>query len=90
MQNASRSASLFRPSLSHAITYVNAPGGRELHDAHPAFAEIGVELRFIESRATPYTQSAVSFQPNLSIMDMLMYRDRDDVARQLNACALVS
>lgn len=54
-----------------ASRYVNAQGGRELYQPG-AFADAGIDLRFIAMRALPYTQRGAGFTPYLSIVDALM------------------
>lgn len=54
-----------------ATTYINAQGGRELYDP-TAFAEAGIDLRFIAMRPLPYRQRSEGFTPYLSIIDALM------------------
>lgn len=55
-----------------ASRYLNAIGGKTLY-APEAFAERGVELRFLRSRLSPYPQGKHSFVPGLSILDAMMY-----------------
>jgi hypothetical protein len=55
-----------------ASEYVNLPGGRDLYDA-AEFAAAGVHLRFVDAPATAYRQFGEPFQPNLSIIDVLMH-----------------
>ncbi|MDG9881627.1 WbqC family protein [Pseudomonas sp. GD04058] len=55
----------------NAKRYINAQGGRSLYEAQ-AFAERGIELRFIAMRALPYRQRSEGFTPGLSIIDALM------------------
>lgn len=55
-----------------AETYVNAIGGQGLY-ARAAFAEQGVELSFLQSRALVYSQFGSPFVPWLSIVDVLMF-----------------
>jgi hypothetical protein len=52
--------------------YVNAIGGVELYSA-AAFAERGVELRFLRSNPLVYPQLDEPFVPQLSILDVLMF-----------------
>lgn len=71
-----------------ATRYVNAIGGRELYSAS-AFAEHGIELRFIQSRPVTYRQYDHPFVPGLSIVDVLMFNSRDAVRGMLGAYDLV-
>lgn len=71
-----------------ATRYVNAIGGRELYSA-PAFAEQGIDLKFIESRPVTYRQYDNPFVPGLSIVDVMMFNSRDAVRGMLGECDLV-
>lgn len=71
-----------------ATRYVNAIGGRELYSV-PAFAEAGVELKFIQSRPIVYRQYDHPFVPGLSIIDAMMFNSRDAVRSMLGEYDLV-
>jgi hypothetical protein len=66
-----------------ATRYINSSGGRDLYSP-TAFAERGVELRFLQSRAAPYHQFGDTFVANLSIVDVLMFNSRDTVRGMLS------
>lgn len=66
-----------------ASAYLNQPGGRDIFDP-AAFARAGVELRIVEWRPTPYPQLREPFEPNLSIVDMLMFLDPSEVRTRLD------
>ena len=55
-----------------ANTYINAIGGIELYDK-ARFEAQAIELRYIESSPLNYYQGQNVFQPNLSIIDVLMF-----------------
>jgi len=55
-----------------ATTYINPIGGTELYSAS-AFAQCGVELRFLRTRLPEYRQFGAPFVPNLFIMDVMMF-----------------
>src|SRR5438093_375332 len=55
-----------------AARYVNFIGGCELYSV-TAFAEQGVELKFIRSRPITYRQYDNTFVPGLSIVDVMMF-----------------
>ena len=57
---------------SGARTYVNTMGGRALYSG-PAFAEKGIDLRFIQPRSIEYAQFGAPFVPWLSILDVMMF-----------------
>ena len=64
--------------------YINLPGGRELYDPQ-RFADVGLTLGFIEPVNEPYPQAGGPFMPYLSILDVLMWNDRETVCRWLQA-----
>jgi len=63
-----------------ATAYVNAQ----------AFEAIGLSLRFVESRATPYAQSHPDFVPELSMLDALMYCEPAEIVHRLGEFDLVA
>jgi hypothetical protein len=78
-------------ALCHALgatRYVNPIGGRELYSAR-AFADEGVELKFIQSRPIAYPQYDHVFVPSLSIVDVMMFNSKDAVRSMLCAYDLV-
>ena len=71
-----------------AAQYINAPGGIELYD-HDTFAREGVRLSFIQPRAVVYRQFEKPFEPNLSIIDVMMFNNRERCAKLLEEYELV-
>ena len=63
--------------------YVNAIGGRELYDK-AYFGERGVTLDFLKPVIHEYKQFGGTFQPALSIVDVLMFNPVEVVARMLS------
>ena len=55
-----------------ATTYLNPIGGTELYSERD-FANKGIELRFLKSRAIEYEQFGLAFVPWLSIIDVMMF-----------------
>lgn len=72
----------------NATRYINPIGGMELYDK-PTFAQVGIELNFIESKRVEYPQFRNDFIPWLSILDMLMFNDVATVKTMLNEYELV-
>jgi WbqC-like protein family len=70
-----------------ADVYVNAPGGRGLYDA-ANFRAAGVALKFLAPRLAPYDQGAGEFVPGLSVLDLIMRRDKDECRDMLASYAL--
>ncbi|MCU1722456.1 WbqC family protein [Pseudomonas sp. 5P_5.1_Bac1] len=67
-----------------ATQYINAQGGRALYEP-AAFAEQGIDLRFIAMRPLPYRQRGEGFTPYLSIVDALMEVGPDGIGSHLAA-----
>jgi hypothetical protein len=65
-----------------ASHYINMPGGRALYDKE-AFASCGIELSFIQPKTVAYRQFGNAFEPNLSIIDVLMFNDQARCAQLL-------
>jgi hypothetical protein len=61
-----------------ATTYINPIGGTTLYDT-AAFAERGVDLRFLRPRSFTYPQFGHPFVPWLSIIDVLMFNPRSSL-----------
>lgn len=70
-----------------ARRYVNASGGRTLYSPE-SFAEHGIELRFLTPRPIAYGQFRPPFVPWLSMLDVLMFNEREVVRGYLNAYEL--
>jgi hypothetical protein len=62
--------------------YLNLDGGRDLYCA-ASFAASGVELAFVDSRLPAYPQFSLSFEPGLSIIDVLMHNSPSQVLEML-------
>jgi hypothetical protein len=71
-----------------ATTYINAIGGTDLY-SQEIFAQHGVNLRFIKSSLPAYRQFSQEFVPGLSIIDVMMFNDRDQCAQMLEEYSLV-
>lgn len=68
---------------SSAIVYCNLPGGKSLYSSE-AFSESGIHLCFLTPEQKNYLQQKVKeFIPGLSIIDLLMNCDVQEVNEQL-------
>lgn len=65
-----------------ATHYVNAPGGKALYDKH-SFVARGLKLSFIKTKEVAYHQFGKAFVPSLSIIDVMMFNDREQCAKLL-------
>ena len=65
-----------------ATEYYNAIGGQQLYSKED-FARQGIQLSFLDTRSIRYAQGSGEFQPNLSILDVLMYNPKEQVQEML-------
>ncbi|MDO7537545.1 WbqC family protein [Acinetobacter pittii] len=72
----------------NALTYINPIGGVELYSKN-VFLQHGVELFFIQSCKSIYKQFAGEFVPFLSIIDVMMFNDVEEIQEQLKHFHLV-
>lgn len=72
----------------HAKQYVNAIGGQELYQKE-AFYQQNIELLFVKNKSTDYQQFQSPFMPNLSIIDVLMFNDKEQIKQYLTEFELV-
>lgn len=71
-----------------ATRYINSVGGRQLYSV-AAFAEHGVELKFLQPRVITYRQFGEPFVPSLSIVDVMMFNSKEAVRAMLGEYDLV-
>ena len=71
-----------------ATEYYNAIGGQELYD-YESFSKKGIKLKFVKTDSIEYKQFDNEFQPNLSIIDVLMFNSKDEVKEMLNKFSLI-
>jgi hypothetical protein len=67
--------------------YINMPGGRSLYES-PLFEKEGIKLSFIASKDIEYKQRNKSFEPFLSIIDVMMFNDQEQCSKLLRGYAL--
>ena len=65
-----------------ATTYINTVGGIELYDKNE-FKSEDLELNFIKSKPIEYKQFNNEFIPWLSIVDVLMFNNKEEVKQML-------
>ena len=70
--------------------FVNAIGGQELYDKDE-FKQYGIDLFFIKMNNVQYSQNCTdgSFEPGLSIIDVLMHNGKDGTKQLLNEYTLI-
>lgn len=62
----------------NADEYINPPSGYRIFKENE-FLEKSIELRFLEPNLTPYIQRRGTFITGLSIIDVMMWNDRDEI-----------
>ena len=62
--------------------YINAAGGKEIYTKE-YFAEKGIKLDFMATHRYEYPQFRNDFVPWLSIIDILMFNDREDIVNKM-------
>jgi hypothetical protein len=70
-------------ALENVDEYWNPPGGKTFYD-RSKYDEAGVKLRFHEIVITPYNQGRPTFEPGLSILDVLMFNSVEDTNAMLD------
>lgn len=74
--------------LLEATEYYNAIGGMELY-SFSEFRKKGIELKFLKSNLITYKQFGDEFQPNLSIIDVMMFNSKEKIKSYLEDYILV-
>jgi hypothetical protein len=69
--------------MEGADIFINAIGGINLYPKD-VFFQNGIELKFIKTRNIEYKQFDNEFVPNLSIIDVMMFKSPDDIKSLLN------
>ena len=68
--------------------YINAIGGMELYNKDE-FAQYGIQLEFVKTNNIVYEQFNNTFEPYLSIIDVLMHNGKEKTKLLLNEYTLV-
>lgn len=74
--------------MLHATEYYNAIGGTELY-SFEEFKKHNIKLAFVKTEPIIYKQFNNEFIPNLSIIDVLMFNERNQVRTYLNNYVLI-
>lgn len=74
--------------LLGAAEYYNAIGGQELY-SFSDFVERGIKLKFLKTGKVEYKQFKNEFQPNLSILDVMMFNSVEEIQAHLNNYTLI-
>lgn len=65
-------------------TYVNPPGGESFFDREK-YRDNNIKLQFLQHRFPPYVQRTGSFEPGLSIIDVMMFCSQEEIKDMLKA-----
>ena len=68
--------------------FVNAIGGQALYSKEE-FKLYGIDLHFVQTHEFTYPQLAPGFEPNLSIIDVLMHNGKEGTKKLLNEYTLI-
>lgn len=74
--------------LMDCSIYINSPGGKSLYNKE-YFTAKNIELLFIEIDNYCYKQNCNEFVPHLSMIDVLMWNDKQQVIKLFNKYKLV-
>lgn len=72
----------------NCTSYINAIGGQKLYDKEK-FKQQGIELSFIKTNPIEYKQFNNPFIENLSIIDVMMFNNKETVQKLLEQYILV-
>lgn len=75
-------------SMTNASHYINPRGGMELYDKK-TFLNNNIDLSFIESIPIKYKQFNNTFEPNLSIIDVMMFNKKTEINAALIGYKLI-
>jgi hypothetical protein len=67
-----------------AKVYINPVGGKELFD-QAQFIAAGIAIKFMGNDVLPYSQHRGVYEPGLSIIDVMMFNDVENVNRLIDA-----
>ena len=73
---------------SGATEYYNAIGGVELYSSH-VFNSNGIDLKFLQTELTEYSQFGNDFVPGLSIIDVMMFNSKEEIKNMLNSYSIL-
>jgi hypothetical protein len=74
--------------IEGATHYINAIGGRELY-SHETFQREQIKLSFLQPVLNSYAQGKGAFIKGLSILDVLMFNDAEEVRSMLTEYQLI-
>lgn len=75
--------------LLNATEYYNAIGGQQLY-SYSEFRKQGIKLCFLKTDKIDYKQLGNEFQENLSIIDVMMFNNKEDIKKMLTEYEIIS
>lgn len=75
-------------NILQANKYINAIGGQELYSKE-IFSKNKIELNFLKTKLVEYKQFSDQFVAYLSIIDILMFNDKEKIIHYLNDLELI-
>ncbi len=72
----------------NAAQYINSIGGQTLYSKDD-FVKNGINLNFLKTHPIRYKQYKDDFEPNLSIIDVMMFNDIEVIHKLLNEYTLI-
>lgn len=70
-------------AIPEADEYWNPPGGKEFFDVSK-YKNNGIELKFEKVEITDYSQKRQTFEPGLSILDVMMFNSPEEINSMLD------
>ncbi len=74
--------------ILEANEYYNAIGGKELYSKE-LFNENNISLKFLHTDLIEYNQFDNEFEPNLSVIDIMMFNSKDEINSMMNSYSLI-
>lgn len=74
--------------VKKSTIYINPIGGLELYNKED-FLNNNIELYFLKTNQIIYKQFKNEFVPNLSIIDVMMFNNKEEIKKILEECVLV-
>lgn len=70
-----------------ASAYINPAGGADLF-VPEEFGAVGIRLQFLQAELPAYNQRRPTFEPGLSIIDVMMFNEPAAIRQMLHACSI--
>lgn len=67
----------------NATEYINASGGKEFYNS-AKYTTAGIQLKFLTNTLQPYDQKRIFFESGLSIIDVMMFNDVENINKLID------